>query len=72
MTCDHGVTFDSAEARKLIGDWRPRNATEFTAGNPARVEIRKRWPRLCGPCPKGCGFDGIYYASQEHYSMGDW
>ena len=35
-------------------------------------EIRKRWPRLCGPCPLGCGFTGIAYASLAHYVYGDW
>ena len=35
-------------------------------------EVRRRWPRLFGPCPLGCGFDGIGYASYEHYIMGDW
>lgn len=35
-------------------------------------EIRKRWPRLDGTCPKGCGYVGIAYASQAHYIYGDW
>lgn len=35
-------------------------------------EIRRRWPRLFGLCPKGCGYDGIYYASYAHYVYGDW
>ena len=35
-------------------------------------EIRKRWPRLHGECPKGCGFSGIGYASYAHYIYGDW
>ena len=35
-------------------------------------EVRKRWPRLHGNCPKGCGFVGIYYASAMHYIAGDW
>jgi hypothetical protein len=35
-------------------------------------EVRRRWPRGWGPCPKGCGFSGIAYASYEHYIMGDW
>lgn len=35
-------------------------------------EIRKRWPRLFGVCPLGCGFDGIGYASWEHHVYGDW
>lgn len=36
------------------------------------AEVRRRWPRLQGPCPKGCGFCGIGYASAMHYIMGDW
>lgn len=36
------------------------------------AEIRKRWPRLNGPCPLGCGYVGIYYASRAHYVYGDW
>lgn len=35
-------------------------------------EVRKRWPRVNGICPKGCGFNGIGYASFEHYICGDW
>lgn len=35
-------------------------------------EVRKRWPRGYGPCPKGCGFNGIAYASFAHYVSGDW
>jgi hypothetical protein len=35
-------------------------------------EVRMKFPRLDGPCPKGCGFTGIGYASFEHYISGDW
>lgn len=35
-------------------------------------EVRKRWPRLMGSCPKGCGYNGIAYASTMHYTSGDW
>lgn len=35
-------------------------------------EVRKRWPRLMGTCPKGCGFHGIAYVSMVHYVYGDW
>lgn len=38
---------------------------------PSR-EVRQRWPRLDGKCPKGCGFEGIGYASLSHYIYGDW
>jgi hypothetical protein len=70
--CDHGVTFDEEAAASLLGDWKPKTDAEFIVGNPAVSEIRKRWPRLVGPCPKGCGFDGIGYASYMHYLMGDY
>jgi len=36
------------------------------------LEVRKRFPRLYGPCPKGCGYNGIAYASTAHYVYGDW
>ncbi|OPZ35851.1 MAG: hypothetical protein BWY99_02154 [Synergistetes bacterium ADurb.BinA166] len=36
------------------------------------TEVRRRWPRLEGPCPLGCGFVGIAYASGLHYVSGDW
>ena len=70
--CDHGVTFDVEEAERMLGDWPPGTGVEFLMGNPAAAEIRKRWPRLGGPCPLGCGYSGIYYASKDHYKMGDW
>ena len=35
-------------------------------------EVRRRWPRLMGVCPRGCGYSGIAYASSMHYIMGDW
>ena len=35
-------------------------------------EVRIRWPRLSGLCPLGCGYNGISYASAEHYTCGDW
>lgn len=35
-------------------------------------EVRRRWPRLYGDCPKSCGFHGIAYASYLHYLAGDW
>lgn len=35
-------------------------------------EIKKRWPRLYGRCPKNCGYNGIAYASYMHYLAGDW
>lgn len=70
--CDHGVTFDEAAAKTIDRGWRPETDQEFIAGNPASQEIRKRWPRLDGPCPKGCGFEGIAYQSMAHYRMGDW
>jgi hypothetical protein len=56
--CDHGVVFDEEEYKKV--------------GNMSDTEVRKRWPRLMGACPKGCGFNGIGYASYLHYIAGDW
>lgn len=70
--CSHGVTFDPVEAQKIEGDWSPKDDVEFILGNPAASEIKKRWPRLDGPCPLGCGYVGIAYASAEHMIAGDW
>lgn len=36
------------------------------------AEVQRRWPRLYGDCPLGCGFSGIGYASYAHYISGDW
>jgi len=58
--CDHGIVFDEAEADRLLKE----------PGGCAK--IRRRFPRLDGPCPKGCGFNGIGYASLMHYVAGDW
>jgi hypothetical protein len=55
--CDHGVTFDEAQAMSFS-----MNVSD----------VRKRWPRLDGECPRGCGFKGIAYASSAHYIYGDW
>ena len=71
-TCDHGIIFDAAEAERILAGWSPKSGAEFVMGNPASTEVRKRWPRLAGVCPKGCGFVGIGYASTEHYTAGDW
>ncbi len=45
---------------------------EVAAEHLSVAEIRKRWPRLWGNCPLGCGFNGTGYASWKHYIMGDW
>jgi hypothetical protein len=55
--CDHGVSFDEKKAKEQY---------------MTSEEVRKRWPRLFGKCPKGCGFEGIGYASYAHYIYGDW
>ena len=55
--CDHGIEFDEA--------WCKRE-------NPSSQEVRERYPRLSGPCPKGCGFHGIGYANLAHFIWGDW
>jgi len=36
------------------------------------INVRRLWPRLFGPCPLGCGYSGIYYASWAHFIAGDW
>lgn len=76
-TCDHGVTFDEDAARALLAAAPPpKDAVDFIMGNSASAEIKKRWPRgwftAEKPCPKGCSFRGIAYASYAHYTMGDW
>ena len=45
---------------------------ELDAKSLSTDEVRKRYPRLSGLCPKGCGFNGIAYASFMHYLLGDW
>jgi hypothetical protein len=56
--CDHGVVFDYQEYQKTP--------------NMSAAEVQTKWPRGWGKCPKGCGFEGIAYASYEHYIAGDW
>lgn len=55
--CDHGITYPQ------YGD----AVKGLTA-----TEVRQQFPRLSGLCPKGCGYNGIYYASFAHYLHGDW
>jgi hypothetical protein len=61
--CQHGLTFD----RRVVDASCRGKTTPMTT-----AEIRARWPRLDGPCPLGCGFSGIAYASYVHYLYGDW
>ena len=75
--CDHGVVFDEEEANRLCEQIQEKGsddpAVNFIMGAPnASAAVRKRWPRLHGSCPKGCGFNGIAYASTAHYLYGDW
>lgn len=74
--CNHGITFDKDEAERILSNTPPDRSMDpelaFIMGSPAVPEIRRRWPRLCGQCPLGCGYNGIYYASAEHYAYGDW
>jgi hypothetical protein len=72
--CNHGVVFDKAAAEKILESTPhdDRDPIAFIMGSTGHVEIRKRWPRLMGKCPLGCGFSGIAYASYEHYLYGDW
>ena len=34
-------------------------------------EVQKKFPRLDGRC-EICGYEGLAYASVEHYYAGDW
>lgn len=76
--CDHGVTFDVEEAKRILveGKLQHPEGTDpmvaFIMGDPNTENVRKRFPRLCGLCPKGCGYNGIAYASMDHYLYGDW
>ena len=79
--CDHGVTFDQEAAERVIREVKTVSSgdavIDFIAGPVDAVAvIRKRWPRGWftkeKPCPKGCGFVGIAYASYAHYIAGDW
>lgn len=45
---------------------------EALAKDMTATEIKQKYPRLDGTCPKGCGYVGIAYASSMHYYMGDW
>lgn len=42
------------------------------AKNLKTPEVREKYPRLFGECPKGCGFSGVAYVSRAHYLYGDW
>ncbi len=42
------------------------------SANMSSHQVRQVYPRLFGKCPKGCGYEGIAYASFEHYVSGDW
>jgi hypothetical protein len=76
VKCNHGIVFDEEAAKELSKnttvDTTLDPAVAFIMGPSSSTEIRKRWPRLCGLCPKGCGYNGIYYASFAHYLYGDW
>ena len=63
-SCDHGLTFDLQEARKILAETPQKSsgdaAVDFVMGPTSAVAIiRKRWPRGWftkeKPCPKGCG-----------------
>lgn len=58
VNCDHGVVFDEEEYKSI-----PNMTSE---------QVKAKWPRGFGICPKGCGFEGIAYASFLHYIAGDW
>lgn len=60
VECQHGVTYDHRYVLE-----RHDTAAGITA-----EEIRERWPRLDGKCPLGCGYEGYYYATMNHFSWG--
>ena len=79
--CDHGITFDEDEAKRVLSGTKEQSsgdpAVDFVLGPMNGSDaVRKRWPRGWStkekPCPKGCGYEGIYYASYAHYLYGDW
>lgn len=65
----------------MTGDARDGEKTEecdhgivfdpAAAAEMSSSEVRRRFPRLDGRCEK-CGYEGIAYASPEHYYSGDW
>jgi hypothetical protein len=57
-SCDHGTS-------EIPFD-------EAAASTMDSYDVRERWPRRDGPCPKDCGWNGIAYASYAHYIAGDW
>ena len=61
-----------ANAEERLLDLLMPPQPENSDSNDQVTLIRKRWPRLDGKCPKGCGYVGIYYASFIHYIAGDY
>lgn len=72
--CKHGVMFDVEQAKAIMAEVREVNKGRSSIEVAALMvqEIRNRFPRLHGRCPLGCGFEGICYASTDHYVFGDW
>lgn len=62
--------FDAEAAKALLDGWVPKDEAEWVFGNPMHAEVRRRWPRG-SQCPD-CGEVGIFYASPDHYVLGDW
>lgn len=74
--CDHGVVFDEVDCK---AEWEARPSRTGKTDYDYALQsahftqaVRKRWPRLFGECPKGCGYHGIAYASRAHFVWGDW
>jgi hypothetical protein len=56
------------------GCQHPKLIPEFDAAAARKMtstEVRKTYPRAYGKCPD-CGWEGVLYASYEHYVMGDY
>lgn len=65
----------SSESYRTAPEDECRHGVTFDQDESANMEwheVRQRWPRLDGPCPLGCGYSGIAYASMAHYVCGDW
>jgi hypothetical protein len=63
---------DVYQPRSVLGCDHGVTFDASAASGLASEEVRRRWPRLDGACPLGCGYRGIAYASHAHQTAGDW
>ena len=61
------------EEQKLCEHCTPKfpSDEEFKGNLMSASEVRRKYPRWDGLCPK-CGYNGIKYASRLHYYAGDY